>query len=57
MKKTVKSITNLFGEHINLDALDIMFVGNDYVMAKQKGYGFIKMYGPADGYTVEVEQN
>lgn len=57
MKKTVKSITNLFGEHISLDTLDIMFVGNDYVMAKQKGYGFIKMYGPADGYTVEVEQN
>ena len=55
MKKTIKSITTIHGERISLDTLDIMFVGNDYVMAKQKGYGFIKMYGPANGYTVEVE--
>lgn len=42
------------GEAVNLDNLDINFVGKDYVLATPKGYGrcFMKCYSKADCYTV-----
>lgn len=54
--KKVKSITNLFGEKLPIEKMDIKFIGTNYVMASYKGYGFTKVYGPADGYIVEFEK-
>lgn len=53
--KKVKTIKNLFGENLPLEKMEIFFVGADYVLAKYKGYGFMKRYAPCDGYTVEFE--
>ena len=55
--KKVKNIKNLFGENLPIEKMDIKFVGEDFVIANYKGYGFAKTYGPADGYTVEFENN
>lgn len=55
--KKVKNITNLFGEKLPIEKMNIQFTGKDYVFANFKGYGFAKVYGPADGYTVEFEEN
>lgn len=55
--KKVKNIKNLFGEKLPIEKMEIRFVGEDYVIANYKGYGFVKNYGPADGYTVEFEEN
>ena len=52
--KKVKSIKNLSGEEI-LDILEILFVGDSWVRAKFKGYGFTKTFGPWNGYTIEFE--
>jgi hypothetical protein len=56
MRKVV-SITR-WGEAVNLDNLDIIHIGKDYVMAKPKGYGdcFMKNYSSADCYTVIIEE-
>lgn len=53
----VISITR-WGEAVNLDNLNISFVGKDYILATPKGYGncFIKCYSKADGYTVITEK-
>ena len=51
--KTVKSIKNLFGEELNIDAMEILATGENWVKAKFKGYSFIKTYAAWDGYTVE----
>lgn len=51
--KTVKSIKTLFGEELNINAMEILATGENWVMAKYKGYGFTKTYGPWNGYTVE----
>jgi hypothetical protein len=53
--KKVKSITDLFGNKLNVNEMDILFTGSDYVIAKYKGYGFVNTYAPFDGYTVEFE--
>lgn len=53
--KTVKSIKNLSGEELNLNAMMILATGENWVMAKYKGYGFTKTYAPWNGYTVEFE--
>lgn len=54
--KKVKNIRNLFGENLPIEKMNIQFVGNDYVIANFKGFGFTKNYGPANGYTVEFEK-
>ena len=54
--KKVKAIKNLFGENLPIEKMEIFFVGTDYVLAKYKGYGFMKSYAPCDGYTVEFEE-
>ena len=53
--KSVKSIKTLSGEELNVSRMEILATGENWVMAKYKGYGFIKTYGPWDGYTVEFE--
>ena len=53
--KNVKSIKNLFGEELNLNAMEILATGENWVMAKYKGYGFTKTYGSWNGYTIEFE--
>ena len=55
--KKIKAIKNVFGENLPIEKMDIKFVGNDYVIANFKGFGFTKNYGPANGYTVEFENN
>lgn len=54
--KKVKAIKNLFGENLPIKKMEIRFVGENYVIANYKGYGFTKTYGPWDGYTVEFEE-
>lgn len=54
--KKIKAITNIFGENLPIEKMNIQFVGNDYVIANFKGFGFTKNYGPANGYTVEFEK-
>ena len=54
MKKVI-SIKTISGEHLPIEKMDILFVGNDYVLAKFKGYGFITNYNKCDGYTVVIE--
>lgn len=56
MAKKVTSIKNLFGDELPLDKMEIIHIGKDNVLAKFKGYGFIKNYGPWDGYTVTIEE-
>ena len=53
--KKVKAIIDNFGNNLPIEKMDIKFVGDDYVMANFKGFGFTKVYGPADGYVVEFE--
>ena len=55
--KKVKAIRNMFGENLPIEKMDIKFVDKDFVVANFKGFGIIKTYGPADGYTVEIENN
>ena len=55
--KKVRAIKNIFGENLPIEKMNIQFVGKDFVMASFKGCGFTKVYGPADGYTVEFENN
>lgn len=55
MKKVV-SVTNILGEKLPLDKMDIKFIGDNYVLASFKGYGFIKRYSICDGYKVEIEK-
>ena len=55
--KKVKAIKNLFGENLPIEKMDIKFVGKDFVIATFKNFGFTRNYGPADGYTVEFENN
>lgn len=54
--KKVKAIKNLFGENLPIEKMEILFVGVGYVLAKHKGYGFMKRYAPCDGYAVEFEE-
>ena len=54
--KKVKGIKNLFGENLDIEKMEILFVGANYVLAKYQGYGFMKKYAPCDGYTVEFEE-
>lgn len=53
--RKVKAIRNLFGENLPIEKMEIRFVGKNYVIANYKGYGFIRNYGPWDGYIVEFE--
>ena len=53
--KKIKAIKNIFGENLPIEKMNIQFVGKDFVMANIAG--FTKVYGPADGYTVEFENN
>lgn len=57
MKKVV-SIKDLFGRELPLDKMDILWVGENSVYAKYKGYGdcFAKMYHACDGYTVTIQE-
>ena len=55
--KKVKAIRNMFGENLPIEKMDIKFVGDDFVVATYKGFGFLKTYGPADGYKIEFENN
>ena len=55
MKKVV-SITNIWGEKLPLEKMDIKFIGNDYILASFKGYGFTRRYSSCDGYKVEIEK-
>ena len=54
--KKVKAIKDLFGENLPTEKMEFLFVGADYVLAKYKGYGFMKRYAPCDGYTIEFEE-
>ena len=54
--KKVTAIRNMFGENLPIEKMDIKFVGKDFVVASYKGFGFVKTYGPCDGYTVEFEK-
>lgn len=56
MAKKVTSIKTLFGDELPLDKMEIIHIGKDSVLAKFKGYGFIKNYSPCDGYTVTIEE-
>lgn len=53
----VISITR-WGEALNLDNFDIMYVGKDYCLAKPKGYGncFMRRYDKTNCYTVVTEK-
>lgn len=55
MRKVVK-VTDMWGKVLPLDKMNILFVGKDYMTASFKGYGFIKTYSQADGYTVITEE-
>lgn len=55
MKKVV-SITDMLGNSLPLEKMDIKFIGEDYVIASFKGYGFTKRYASCDGYTVKIEK-
>ena len=55
MKKVI-SITNIWGEKLPIEKMNIKFVGDDYVIATFKGFGFDKRYSSCDGYTVEIEK-
>lgn len=54
--KKVKAIKNTLGEKLPIEKMQIRFVGENYVVANYKGYGFVKNYGPWNGYTVEFEE-
>lgn len=56
MAKKVTSIKTLFGEELPIDKMEIIHIGKDSVLARYKGYGFIKNYGSCDGYTVTIEE-
>lgn len=49
------SITR-WGESVNLDSLEIIWVGKDSVLARIKNSGFMKMYSKADCYNVVTEK-
>ena len=53
--KKVKAIKDLSGENLPIEKMDILFIGDNYVIAKYKGYGFMNKYASYDGYTVEFE--
>ena len=56
MKKVI-AIKDMFGKELPIEKMNIQFVGNNYVVANFKGFGFTKTYGPWDGYTVIIEKN
>ena len=56
MKKVI-AIKDMFGKELPLEKLDIQFIVDNYVMVKYKNFGFTKVYGPWDGYTVIIENN
>ena len=49
------SITR-WGEPVNLDSLEIIWVGKDSVLARIKNSGLTKMYSKADCYSVVTEK-
>lgn len=55
MKRKVVKITQ-YGKEINLDIYDFWFVGENYAIAKFKGYGFDILFSSANCYTVETEE-
>ena len=55
MKKVKAIVNTITNEKINAEMLNIQFVGEDYVIANFKGYGFTKTYGKFDGYAIEFE--
>lgn len=57
MKKVTAIINNITNEKLPIEKMEIRFIGENYVMANFKGYGFAKTYGPWDGYTVVIENN
>lgn len=51
--QTVKAIiNNITGEQLPIDKMKIMYATDNYVLAKYKGFGFLKAYTPCDGYTI-----
>ena len=56
MKKVI-AIKDMFGKELPIEKMNIQFVGNNYVVANFKGFGFTKTYGVWDGYTVIIEKN
>ena len=54
--KKVKAIKNWLGESLPLEKMEIQFVGENFVVANYKGFGFSRTYGPWDGYTIEFEK-
>ena len=57
MKKVIEIRNRIDGEKLPLEKIEILAVGSNWVTAKFKGYGFIKTYGPCDGYEVKFENN
>ena len=53
--KELISITDRNGNSLPIEKMDILFVGENYCIAKYKGFGFMKTYSPADGYVVNVK--
>jgi len=55
MKKIV-SITDLFGDPVDLSIYDIIHIGTDYVVVKFKKHGFVQRFASCDGYTVIIRE-
>ena len=54
MKKLI-SITDCNGNNLPIEKMDILFIGENYCIAKYKGFGFVKTYSLANGYAVTVK--
>lgn len=55
MRKVI-AIKDMFGEELPIEKMEFTFVGKDHAYGHYTGYGFDKMYGPWDGYTVITEE-
>lgn len=52
MKKTVVKITDLFGNELPIEKMEFLFVGEDWATGNFKGFGIMRTYNKANGYTV-----
>lgn len=55
MKKVI-SITDLFGNPVDLSIFDIIHIGTNDVLVRFKKYGFVQRFAPCDGYTVIITE-
>ena len=53
--KKVLEISDLFGNKVNLNKMEILATGKDWVVAKFVDFGFTKTFSPCDGYKVVFE--